>query len=117
MSNSDIAFHMGLQNVLLLQLISIGACVLSATLSDVHRDVCAWIVPTIISLFSIYICMAMIQPSQCATTPTTGSTCDRRDPKWNGVVHIVLIALVFHVVYSSYTILKQRTLENLWLRR
>ena len=116
MADSDIAFHMGLQNVLLLQLISIGVCVLSTTLSDTHRGVSAWIVPTLISLFSIYICMTMLQSSQCTTTEPGGAPCPRRNTKWNGVVYIILAALVLNVLYAGYNMLKQRTLESLWLR-
>ena len=113
MSNPDVAFHMALQNVLLLQLISIGVCVLSATLSDVNRDVCAWVVPTVISIFSIYICTAMIKSQSYATNDPY----EHRDARWNGTVYIILLALVLNVVYSGYNILKKRTLESLWSTR
>jgi hypothetical protein len=117
MSKSDIAFHMALQNVLLLQLISIGACVLSSQLSDVNRDVCAWVVPTVISLFSIYICVAVIQSSKNTTSDPNYKQNDCRDSRWNGVVYVILVALVLSVVYSGYNVLKKRTLESLWKSR
>ena len=117
MPDADIAFHMALQNVLLLQLISIGVCVLSSTLPESNREVCAWIVPTIISLFSIYICLAMIQPSQNETHDPRYLSHDRRDARGNGVVYMILLALVLNVVYSGYNILKKRTLETLWKGR
>jgi hypothetical protein len=114
MPDSDIAFHMAFQNVLLLQLISIGVCSLSATFSDVHREVCAWIVPTIIALLSIYICIAIIIQPQ----PQISDENERRlNPKWNGFVYILLIGLVLNVAYSGYNIFKQRTLQNLWKNR
>jgi hypothetical protein len=116
MPNADIAFHMALQNVLLLQLISIGVCVLSSTLPESSRDVCAWVVPTLISLFSIYICLGMIRPSEPDTHDPRYPP-DRRDTRWNGVVYMILLALVLNVVYSGYNILKKRTLESLWKGR
>ncbi len=101
---------MALQNVLVLQLISIGVCLLSATFSDANRDVCAWVVPTLLSLFSLYICTAMIQPSQYATNDPR----EKRNDRWNSVVYILMIALVLNIAYSGYHMVKKRTLETLW---
>ena len=113
MCNSDITFHMAFQNVLLLQLISLGVCVLSSTLSDLHREVCAWVVPTLISLLSIYICMSiLIQKPQSAIEHSVDE--QKVETKWNGVVYMLLLGLVLNVVYSLYNIVKQRTLESLW---
>jgi TRAP-type C4-dicarboxylate transport system permease small subunit len=113
MSNSDVAFHMALQNVLVLQLISIGVCALSSTLPDANRDVCAWVVPTLISLFSIYLCTAMLQTARY----TTSDVHVPRDTRWNGVVYVLMIALALNVVYSGYHMVKNRTLAHLWSGR
>jgi len=111
MSSSDLAFHMAFQNVLLLQLISVGVCALSTSLPDAPREMYAWIVPTLISAFSAYLCLTMLWTSHPHATAYDDPP---KHARWHGVVQVILLALLLHIGYSGYQMVRQRTLESIW---